>query len=81
MPFVDIASQVPNYGDGPLWQILQSIKACLSTYKESCVCVCVCVSFMVTPMTYGGFQARGQIRAVASGLHHSHSNTGSEPCL
>ena len=29
-------------------------------------------------MAYGGSQARGQIRAIASGLPHSHSNTGSE---
>ena len=27
---------------------------------------------------YGGSQARGRIGAVAAGLHHSHSNTGSE---
>ena len=33
------------------------------------------------PMAYGGSQARGQIRALATGLHHSHSNTGSEPHL
>ena len=26
-------------------------------------------------------QARGQIRAIAAGLHHSHSNAGSEPHL
>ena len=32
-------------------------------------------------MTYGGSQARGQIGAVAAGLHHSHSNAGSELCL
>ena len=30
-------------------------------------------------MTYGGSQARGRIGAAAAGLHHSHSNTGSEP--
>ena len=30
---------------------------------------------------YGGSQARGLIRAVAAGLHHSHSNTRSKPCL
>ena len=30
---------------------------------------------------YGGSQARGQIRATASGLHHSDSNTGSKPHL
>ena len=30
---------------------------------------------------YGGSQARGQVGAVAAGLHHSHSNMGSEPRL
>ena len=30
---------------------------------------------------YGGSQARGLIGAVAAGLHHSHSNSGSEPLL
>ena len=29
----------------------------------------------------GSSQARGQIGAAAAGLHHSHSNAGSEPCL
>ena len=28
-----------------------------------------------------GSQARGLIRAVAAGLHHSHSNARSKPCL
>ena len=32
-------------------------------------------------MAYEGSQARGQIGAVAPGLHHSHSNAGSKPCL
>ena len=27
---------------------------------------------------YGGAQARGLIGAIAAGLHHSHSHTGSE---
>ena len=36
--------------------------------------------FRATPMAYGDSQARGQIRAVAAGLH-SHGNAGSEPCL
>ena len=31
------------------------------------------------PAAYGGSQARGQIRAVATSLCHSHSNVGSEP--
>ena len=33
------------------------------------------------PIAYGGSQAQGQIRAVATGLWQSHSNMGSEPCL
>ena len=36
---------------------------------------------MAAPAAYGGSQARGQIGAAAAGLYHSHSNTGSEPCL
>ena len=34
--------------------------------------------FRAAPMTYGGSQARGWIRATATGLHHSHSNARSE---
>ena len=37
--------------------------------------------FRATPMSYGDAQARGQISAVAAGLHHSHSKARSEPCL
>ena len=33
------------------------------------------------PAAYGSSQARGQIRGPAASLHHSHSNTGFEPCL
>ena len=33
------------------------------------------------PAAYGRSQARGQIRAAAASLRHSHSNTGSEPRL
>ena len=33
------------------------------------------------PVAYGDSQARGLIGAVATGLHHSHSNAGSELCL
>ena len=35
----------------------------------------------VTPTAYGGSQARGRIRAIAPGLHQSHSNMGSKPSL
>ena len=37
--------------------------------------------FRATPLAYGGTQARGPIGATAAGLHHSRSNTRSEPRL
>ena len=37
--------------------------------------------FRATPVAHGSSQVRGRIRATAAGLHHSHSNVGSEPCL
>ena len=37
--------------------------------------------FRATPRADGGSQARGPCRAVAAGLHHSHSSGRSEPCL
>ena len=37
--------------------------------------------FRASPMAYGSFQARGRMRATAAGLHGSHHNAGSEPCL
>ena len=41
-----------------------------------------CLAFSrAAPAAYGGSQARGPIGAVVAGLHHSHSNGGSEPGL
>ena len=34
--------------------------------------------FRAVPAAYGGSKARGQIGAAGAGLHHSHSNAGSE---
>ena len=34
--------------------------------------------FRAAPVAYGGSQARGPIRATATGLRHSHSQPGSE---
>ena len=42
--------------------------------------VVVAISW-AAPAAYGGSQARGPIRAVATGLCQSHSNAGSEPHL
>ena len=41
----------------------------------------VCFSFTVAPAAYGSSQVRGQVRAAAASLHHSHSNVRSEPYL
>jgi len=43
--------------------------------------VVVCLFFMAAPMAYGSYWARAQIGATAAGLHHSWSNTRSEPHL
>ena len=32
-------------------------------------------------MAYGSSQAKGRTGATTAGLHHSHSNTASKPCL
>ena len=37
--------------------------------------------FRVAPVAYGNSQAGGQIVAAATGLGHSHSDSGSELCL
>ena len=37
--------------------------------------------FRAAPTAYGSSQARRQIRAIATSLHHSHRNVGSKPCL
>ena len=37
--------------------------------------------FRAVPVSYGCSQARGPIGAAAAGLHPSHSNVESEPCL
>ena len=42
---------------------------------------CIRLFFRAAPAAYGDSQARGLIRATAAGLHHSHSNARSKPCL
>ena len=37
--------------------------------------------FTIAPVSYGSSQVRGQIKAAAADLHHSHSDAGSEPYL
>ena len=40
--------------------------------------LCLFAFSRAIPMAYGGSQARGQMGAVAAGLHHGRSNTGPE---
>ena len=42
---------------------------------------CLFAISWAAPAAYGGSQARGQIAAIAAGLHQSHSSAGSEPHL
>ena len=41
--------------------------------------ICLFAFSRAAPAAYGGSQARGRIRDVATGLRQSHSNAGSEP--
>ena len=44
--------------------------------KNFCLGCCLFAFLLTaTPMAYGSSQARGQIRAAAAGLRHSHGNT------
>ena len=42
---------------------------------------CFSFLFRTAPEAYGSSQARGWIWATAASQHHSHSNSGSKPCL
>ena len=48
-----------------LLHIVSIVHVCLSLF---------CFLFMTTPAAYGGPLAKGQIRAAAAGLHHSHKH-------
>ena len=57
------------------------------SFRDSALFVLFCFFFLLffqfflfraALVAYGASQARGQIRAAATGLHHSHSNTGSK---
>ena len=65
-------------------------RGCSDEHNSFCGVFFVCLFFVsffffcffwASPMAYGGSQARRRIGAVATGLHHSHSNVGSKPCL
>ena len=72
-----------------MYMYKHSENVCQFLEKFVCVCVCVCVCARArarafsraSPTAYGGFQARGLIRAVATSLRQSHSNKGCKPHL
>ena len=54
---------------------------CLLSFVVVVVVVVIVAISWAAPAAYGGSQARGRIGPVATGLHQSHSNAGSEPRL
>ena len=54
---------------------IQIFHSCLKDVFHIYLFFCL---FRAAFVAYGGFQARGQIGAVAASLNHSHSNVGSE---
>ena len=75
------------------WKSAIHVCVCLGCFEHVASIYVICVFFFVflffclfaiswaAPMAYGGSEARGPIRAVATGLHHGHSNVGSKPHL
>ena len=63
------------------------LKVSCSFHLSLCLCLflffyfCLVAFSRAAPEAYGSSQARGLIGAVAAGLHQSHSNAGSQPCL
>ena len=68
---------------GKLWQELQSQVTHIFFFSSSSFFFFFFFFCFLepTPVAYGSRQARGQIRATAAGLHHSHSKAESKLCL
>ena len=79
----------PPYAAGVAQEMAKKDKQTKNKETLLARCLCVCgvhffncheqepdsnIIFLVSPAVYGGSQARGQIGAVATSLHHSHSN-------
>ena len=62
-----------------LGEIIQPLPSLLSFFLSFFFFFfCLFAISWATPTAYGGSQTRGRIRAVATSLHQSHSNSGSE---
>ena len=65
-----------------LWATRNSKYSILMLLQMVCVVSFLALLFFrATPAAHGRSQARGWIRALAAGLHHSHSNAGSQLSL
>ena len=51
------------------------------SHLKQIMIIIIFVFSRATSAAHGGSQPRGLIGAIAAGLHHSHSNTRSEPRL
>ena len=77
--FFKIFTFMVDYINGVMRNALISviIFSLILSYLERNKCLSFFFFFLflkATPVAYGGSQAMGQIRAVATSLHHSHSN-------
>ena len=65
-----------------VWRDQADLPIARKRWSQVLFFVCFCFGFgllfRATPAAYGGSQARSLIGAVATGLPHSHSNSGSE---
>ena len=68
-------SWVFNHSTAPWWELQKD------PFFKNFIYLFVFRLSRAAPVAYGGSQARGQIEAVAAGLHNSHSNSRSEPSL
>ena len=72
--------QIPGKTQNAKTYLRWNRKSILSYSKSRCDSL-LFWSFRAASMAYGGSQARGRIGTVATGIHHSHSNAGSEASL
>ena len=63
----------------PILPILQINREILNLSQSIYLFIYLFLLYRAVLAAYGGFQARGPIGAVTTGLHQSHSNAGSEP--
>ena len=81
-PIPSIFIQVALKEEENTFHILSSLayRKSPSSFVVVVAVVFVFCLFRAAPVAYGASQAGGWIKAAAAGLHHSHSNVGSEVC-